>query len=297
MMTMTPGRIRVGIAGWDYPDWNGIVYPRDAGRGFDKLAWVARFVDAVEVNSTFYRPVRSSVAESWVQRTLAVEPFRLTAKAHRSWTHEIEPDLERAVAETLSGLRPILEAGRLGALLVQFPQRFHWNARNADHLERLAERCHGWPLVLEVRHRSWDAAEAEEFLQRLGIGWCVVDQPRASKHSIEALERRTSPVGYVRLHGRNAEQWFREGAGRDARYDYLYPLSELAPLARVARDLSAGAEEVFMIQNNHFRGQALANALQLRHLFGGERPRCPQGLAETYPELEGLVDPERETLF
>jgi len=289
--------IRIGIAGWDYPDWNGIVYPRNARRGFDKLAWIARFVDAVEVNATFYRPVRPTVAESWVRRTEAIESFRLTAKAHRSWTHEIEPDLECAVAATLSGLQPILEADRLGALLVQFPQRFHWNRGNADHLERLAAPCAGWPLVLEVRHRSWEADDAEEFLRRLEIGWCVVDQPRASKDSIEALPRLTSPVGYVRLHGRNTDQWFRKDAGRDARYDYLYPLTELAPLAATARDLSATAEEVFVVQNNHFRGQALANALQLRHLFEGQRPRCPQGLAETYPELEPLVDAERETLF
>ena len=291
------GLIRVGIAGWDYADWNGIVYPTGAGRGFDKLAWIARYVDAIEVNSSFYRPVRPAIAETWVRRTEALQGFRFSAKSHRSWTHEIEPDVRRAVAETLDGLRPIHEAGRLGAVLVQFPQRFHWNTGNAGHVERLAELADGWPLVLEVRHRSWRAEDVADFLQRLGIGWCVVDQPRASEASIDALERLTSPVGYVRLHGRNAEQWFRKEAGRDERYDYLYSLSELAPLARTAGSLAEQAAEVFVVQNNHFRGQALVNALQLKHLFEGERPKCPQRLVATYPDLEPLVDVERETLF
>jgi len=291
------GAIRVGLAGWDYADWNGTVYPPGAGRGFDKLAWIARYVDAIEVNSSFYRPVRPAVAETWVQRTRALPEFRFSAKSHRSWTHEIEPDVRRAVAETLDGLRPIREAGRLGAVLVQFPQRFHWNPGNAEHLERLAELADGWPLVLEVRHISWQADDVADFLQRLGIGWCVVDQPRASDASIDALERLTSPVGYVRLHGRNAKQWFRKEAGRDERYDYLYSLDELAPLAATAGSLAAQAAEVFVVQNNHFRGQALANSLQLKHLLEGQRPKCPQRLVETYPDLEPLVDVERETLF
>lgn len=292
-----PGPIRVGLAGWDYPDWEGIVYPRRAGRGFDKLAWIARFVDSIEVNSSFYRPVRPVVAAGWVRRTEAFERFRWTAKSHRSWTHEIEPDLRRAVADTLAGLRPIHDAGRLGALLVQFPQRFRWNQGNAEHVERLAELAHGWPLVLEVRHSSWVAEDAGDLLRRLGIGWCVVDQPPASEASIEALPRLTSAVGYVRLHGRNVEQWFRKEAGRDERYDYRYSLTELAPLARIANDLAAHAAEVFVVQNNHFRGQALVNALQLKHLFTGQRPKCPQGLVEAYPDLEPLVEVERETLF
>jgi uncharacterized protein YecE (DUF72 family) len=298
-MTRQPrtGAIRVGVAGWDYADWNGIVYPPGAGRGFDKLAWVARFVDAIEVNSSFYRPVRPAVAETWVRRTEALPHFRFTAKSHRSWTHEIEPDVGLAVAETLNGLRPIREAGRLGAVLVQFPQRFHWNAGNAEHIERLAERADGWPLILEVRHRSWQADDVVDFLRNLAIGWCVVDQPRASDASIDAVERLTSPIGYVRLHGRNAKQWFRKEAGRDERYDYLYSLEELTPLAATAGNLAAQAAEVFVVQNNHFRGQALANTLQLKHLFEGEKPKCPQRLAETYPELEPLVDVERETLF
>lgn len=289
--------IRVGLAGWDYPDWDGIVYPRGRSRGFDKLRWISRFVETIEINSSFYRPVRPSVAEGWVNRIEPVPEFRFTAKSHRTWTHEIPGDLETAVRDTLDGLRPLLAAGRLGALLVQFPQRVHWTPETADHLERLAAACAGWPLVVEVRHSSWATDEAAELLRRLGVGWCVVDQPRASRTTIERLDRRTSDIGYVRLHGRNRERWFDPEAGRDERYDYRYSLEELKPLARLANGLAEGAEEVFVVQNNHFRGQALANALQLRHLFEGDKPRSPQGLAETYPDLADDVRVERETLF
>jgi len=292
-----PGIIRVGIAGWDYADWNQTVYPASPGRGFDKLAWIARFVDVIEINSSFYRPVRPTVAETWVRRTEVLPAFRFTAKAHRSWTHEIDPNLGRAVVDTLSGLRPLRDADRLGAVLLQFPQRFHWNQVNADHLKRLAEYCDDWPLVLEVRHRSWQADAVADVLGNLGMGWCVVDQPRASEASIDTLERLTSRVGYLRLHGRNAGQWFRPEAGRDERYDYRYSATELAPLAAIAGNLAGQAAEVFVVQNNHFRGQALANSLQLKHLFEGEKPSCPQRLVETYPDLEPLVDVVRETLF
>ncbi len=290
-------RIRVGLAGWDYADWSGIVYPRDAPRGFDKLRWIARFVDLIEINSTFYRPARPAVAESWVRRTSEYEGFRFTAKPHRSWTHEIDPDLPAAVERSLAGLEPLRAAQRLGTLLVQFPQRFHWTAGNAAHLERLAGLCTGWPLVVEVRHRSWQADDAEALLRELGLGWCMIDQPQASATSIGGLERVTSKVAYLRLHGRNLAQWFRPEAGRDERYDYRYSAAELAPLADAARRMTRTAEQVFVVQNNHFRGQALANALQMRHLFEGLKPRSPQGLVETYPDLSPCVDPERTTLF
>lgn len=289
--------IRVGLAGWDYPDWAGIVYPWDRSTRFDKLQWIARFVDLIEINSTFYRPARPAVAAGWARRVEERPGFRFTAKSHRSWTHEIEADLASAVGRTLEGLQPLRDAGRLGALLVQFPQRFHWTPDNADHVERLAELAPGWPLVAEVRHRSWTADDAEQRLRDLGVGWCVVDQPLASATTIERVERSTSTVGYLRLHGRNREQWFDPQAGRDERYDYRYSLAELSPLAETARGLARNAEEVFVVQNNHFRGQALANALQLRHLFEGEKPRAPQGLVETYPDLEEHVRGERETLF
>ncbi len=289
--------IRVGVAGWDYRDWEGVVYPSRSSRGFDRLAFLARFVDVVEVNSSFYRPVEPRVAASWVRRVGGRDGFRFTAKAHRSLTHEPEGGPSDLLADTLRGLAPIREAGLLGAILVQFPQSFHRAPRAFDRLERLLERIGSWPVVVEVRHASWDSEQAAAWFRQRAAGFCVVDQPAVGRSTASARPRATSAVGYVRLHGRNAADWFREDAGRDARYDYLYSAAELAPLAETCREVAQDAAEVFVVQNNHFRGKALVNALQIRHLLSGTRPPAPATLVAAYPELQGFVSPEGDRLF
>lgn len=294
---MHVGVIRVGVAGWDYRDWEGIVYPSRSPRSFDRLAFLAGFVDVVEINSSFYRPLEPRVAQSWVRRVRGRPDFRLTAKAHRSWTHEPEAGGGAAVSETLRGLAPLRDAGLLGAILVQFPQSFHCTPRAFERLARLLDPLTGWPLVVEVRHASWDQDRAAAWFRERALGWCVVDQPAVGRSTAPARPRATSQLGYVRLHGRNAANWFREDAGRDARYDYLYSAEELEPLAETCRALAREAREVFVIQNNHFRGKALVNALQLKHLLGERRPPAPATLVAEYPDLAGLVGTEPERLF
>jgi uncharacterized protein YecE (DUF72 family) len=295
-MVPVSGVVRLGVAGWDYPDWNGVVYPARAAPRFDRLGYLASFVDVVEINSTFYRPAAARTASSWVQRTRHRAGFRFTAKAHRSWTHEPFVDLSVAVPETLRGLEPLRESGALGALLVQFPQRFHRDAGSRAHLCRLLDRTAGWPVVVEVRHASWDADDAEGLLRDRGVGWCVVDQP-AIRGTAPARPRVTAPIAYLRLHGRNAADWFRESAGRDARYDYLYSPAELQGVADTARKLASRAAELFVVQNNHFRGQAVVNTLQLKNMIDGARPTAPADLVRAYPQLEEAVTEDQSRLF
>jgi uncharacterized protein YecE (DUF72 family) len=278
----------IGVAGWDYPDWLGTVYPARAKQGFDRLAWIARFVDVVEINSTFYRPNAPKTAASWVRRVASHPGFRFTAKSHRSWTHE--PADTPLFDKTFEGLAPLRDAGLLGALLVQFPQSFHWTPENRSRLSQVLDRADGWPVVVEVRHVSWEDDSAAAWIHGCGVGWCVVDQPRVGRSTARAIPKVTSALAYLRLHGRNAEQWFQEGAGRDARYDYLYSEAELRPLADVARAMSSRASAVYAIANNHFRGQALANALQLKHLLQGVVPDAPGELVQAYPALQGVVN-------
>jgi uncharacterized protein YecE (DUF72 family) len=280
----------VGVAGWDYPDWNGVVYPPRASKGFDRLAWLSRFVDCIEINTTFYRPVTPRIAASWVRRVADRPGFKFTAKAHRSWTHEPWDDPAPLIPPTLDGLSPIREAGLLGALLVQFPQSFHWNPEARARLGRLLAGLQDWPIVVEARHVSWDDDRAAAFVHDLRAGWCVVDQPKVGASTAPARPRVTSPVGYLRLHGRNTAAWFDEAAGRDRRYDYLYTIDELRPLAASAQSMSTRAQAVYAVANNHFRGQAVVAALQLKHLIQGVEPEAPPELAAVYPGLKG---PER----
>ena len=290
--------MRIGVAGWDYPDWVGPVYPRRGGRGIDRLVYLSRFVDVLEINSTFYRPVAPRTAESWVRRTAPrAAEFRFSAKAHRSWSHETDAPAAETIATTLEGLRPLHDAGRLCALLVQFPQSFHHDEAARSRLLWLAERLSGWPAVVEVRHAGWQREDAVRWFEQLPLAWCVVDQPRIGRSTARPLPQVRHGLAYLRLHGRNRADWFREEAGRDARYDYLYSIPELEELASTARSMAERATELVVVQNNHFRGQALVNALQLKHLLGGERPPAPEPLVQAYPDLAEHVRVERTTLF
>jgi uncharacterized protein YecE (DUF72 family) len=289
--------VHIGIAGWDYPDWDGIVYPTARRRGFDRLAWIARFVQVVEINSSFYRPVAPHTAERWVLRTEGSPGLRFTAKAHRALTHEPDADLATALDDTLEGLTPLRAAGRLGALLLQFPQSFHHEPESLARLAGLAERLAGWPVVVEVRHVSWDGDDVAGWFRERGLGWCAIDQPRVGRSTVGLRARVTSPVAYLRLHGRNRRDWFRRDAGRDARYDYLYPSDQVDALVEPVRRMAGEARQLFVVQNNHFRGQALANALQLRYRVEGVRPPAPPALVDLYPEIAPDVEVQRDGLF
>jgi uncharacterized protein YecE (DUF72 family) len=139
---------------------------------------------------------------------------------------------------------------------LQFPYRFHDTQANRQRLRHLAEVFGAYPLALEVRHRSWDRPEVYEFLVDLGMGFCNVDQPQVS-YSLGLTARVTSPVGYLRLHGRNAAAWFAEDSDAAERYNYRYAGEELTALVAVAEGISRQARDTYLITNNHFRGWSI----------------------------------------
>ena len=284
--------IRVGTAGWSYPDWEGIVYPRRKPPGFHPLRFLARFVACVEVNSTFYGTPRPGAAERWLDCTRERPAFRFTAKLHRSFTHEplAEQDtaLQARASAFLDGIEPLRAAGRLAAVLVQFPLSFTWTAGAERRLERL-EGCFAHiPLVLEVRHGSWFARKPLATIERLGFSLANIDLP-ASKDHPPADPPSVGPLAYVRLHGRNHEAWFARGVGRDQRYDYLYAPDELDPLVGLVRRLARGHDETYVITNNHFSGKALANALEIVAALEGKPPAAPPELVAAFPRLTDTV--------
>jgi uncharacterized protein YecE (DUF72 family) len=278
--------IRYGPAGWEYPDWAGKVYPRPEPRGFDRLRYLARFFSTVEVNATFYRPFPADVAARWCERVADVPTFRFGVKVWRRLTHE--RDTAYGVDDVKSAraaLDALASAGRLGAALVQFPWSFKREPASEEWLRGVLRALEGLPLVVEVRHASWDAPEVLAELAEAGAGIVNVDQPLFHA-SIRPAARVTSPVAYVRVHGRNYRDWFRKGAGRDARYDYLYTQGELEPWADRVKELaeSAQAPDVYVVTNNHFRGQAAANAKMLESMVEGRPVEAPPELVSTYAE-------------
>ncbi len=283
--------IRVGPAGWSYKDWEGIVYPQKPGAKFDPLEYLARFFDTIEINSSFYRPFTASTAKSWSRRVADRKDFTFTAKLHRVFTHErgkaTDTD-EKAVREGMDALR---SGGKLGAVLIQFP----WSYKNTDddrlYLAKLLDRFKDYRLVVEVRHSSWNNAQIYEWLEELGVGICNVDQPLFAK-SIKPAALTTSQIGYVRLHGRNYQDWFREKAPRDDRYNYLYSLEELGAWITRIREVAAKTKESYVITNNHFRGQAVVNALEMKATLTERRVVAPAPLFQKYPALMDSATPE-----
>lgn len=298
---MTPGEgprgeVRVGPAGWSYPDWKGIVYPSARPRGFDELAYIARFFGAIEINSTFYRAPAARTSESWVRRVAERPRFLFTVKLWSRFSHESEAlSDEGEVRAYQEGVRPLAEAGKVGAWLLQFP----WSVRDTpgarDRIRRAAEEFREWaPVVVEPRHVSWGRPEALEFMTREGVGFCNIDQP-ATRDSLTGTDHVLGGVGYVRLHGRNREAWFRRDAGRDERYDYLYSREELVAWTEVVRRIAGRAERVFVIANNHYQGKAVANALQLQFELTGEAPGVPGAVGQRYGGMPSAAGAERET--
>jgi uncharacterized protein YecE (DUF72 family) len=284
--------IRVGPAGWSYADWEGRVYPRKKPRGFHGLAYLARFVQVVEVDSTFYAPPRAEVCRRWVQLLVPHEHLRLTAKLNRDFTHRLRADsrgeIELAARVFLDGLEPLVRAHRLSALLVQLPHSFHHGNAELRHLGLLRSLFGELPLVLELRHSSWFDPEALTQIGGLGYSLAYLDLPAAHDHP-PPWHPPTGSVGYLRLHGRNSATWFARDAGRDARYDYLYSRAELGEVAARARRISGEHDETFVVTNNHFEGKAVANALEIMAELRGAMVDGPAELVRAYPRLERSV--------
>lgn len=285
------GKIRIGPAGWCYKDWEGVVYPQKSGAKFDPLEYLARFFDTIEINSSFYRPFTVSTANAWARRVGEAADFTFTAKLYRVFTHErgkaTEAD-EKAVREGMDALR---SKGKLGAVLIQFP----WSFKNTDddrvYLMKLLNRFKDYPLVLEIRHSSWNNPQIYEWLEELGVGICNIDQPLFTR-SVKPAGLTTSHVGYVRLHGRNYQDWFREKAPRDDRYNYLYSLDELEPWITRIKEIAAKTKESYVITNNHFRGPAVVNALEIKSTLRERRVVAPAPLFKTYPALVDSAIPD-----
>ena len=281
--------IRVGPAGWSYQDWEGIVYPPKKGSRFDPLVYLSDLFDTIELNNTFYRPPSSQMSKSWANRVQSNPRFKFSAKLWRNFTHERQSLTEADEGVFKTGLGPLAESDRLGALLLQFPYSFHNTEENRGYVQKLADQFKEYPLVLEIRHASWDRASSYQFLRELGVGFCNIDQPQVS-YSIGPTKKVTSKVGYLRLHGRNVKEWFREGAGRNARYDYLYNEFELFEITERIRLIAKEAEETYVITNNHYHGKAVCNALELKAKLVEKDFKIPAVLLEHYPQLQELQE-------
>jgi uncharacterized protein YecE (DUF72 family) len=283
--------ILVGPAGWSYADWRGKVYPEGAGTKFDTLALVAKYFDTAEINSSFYYPPTPKTARSWLKRVAHNPNFIFTAKLHKVFTHKRERLTSTDEGAFREGLSPLMEAGKLGAVLIQFPWSFKNDREERVYLNQLVARFKDFPLVVELRHESWNSPRILQTLADLGVGLCDIDQPQFA-NSIKPAAEVTSAIGYVRLHGRNYQNWFRAEANVIERYDYLYSRDELEPWVERIKQVANKAKQTYVITNNHARGQSLVNAFEVLALLEEEKMGGPGKLIESYPRLSESVEPD-----
>lgn len=287
--------MRIGPAGWAYPDWEGRVYPAHKPPGFHPLSMLARYFDCIEINSSFYALPRAEHSQRWAELVQVNPKLVFTAKLHRDFTHQegrsfeqnLEP-LRQQAQEFVRGLEPLRTARRLSAVLVQFPVTFLHGKEEVRRLGRIRSWLEDLPMVVELRHESWYQPPALSSLRGLGCSLAYVDLPQAWNHP-PTWHEPTGRIGYLRLHGRNEQEWFRPGAGRDQRYNYLYRRPELTAIAERARRIESAHEESVLVTNNHFGGRAVANALELMYLLRNEKQPVPETLMEAFPRLATIA--------
>ncbi len=303
---MDPGSIRVGTAGWSYKDWDGVFYPSGMlRRKLHPLLLVARCFDTVEINTSFYGHIKPELAKLWARIANDVNPnFVFTAKLHRSFTHSPLAAMEPTSAASIrpndederlarEGLEALAATGKFGALLIQFPVSFKNTSLNREYLETLLRQFIEYPRTVEVRHSTWNNPETIAYFAERNVSFCNIDQPQIGR-SLEPTSHVTSAIGYVRLHGRNYDQWFEAENAAD-RYNYLYKGSELAGWKDRVEEIAQKAKVTYVVTNNHFEAKAGVNALQLKHMLTGRRVLAPEPLLTKYPELRSIADPVSES--
>ena len=309
------GEVRVGTSGWSYPSgkgtWNGLFYPKTRSKRqgtdrFDELAFYAEHFDTVEVNTTFYGQPRADVTRGWAARTPSGFDFSL--KLYQKFTHpkmfkeaalKSAPGAEGELLDLLAqvtradiddfraGIDPLAAAGKVGALLAQFPPSFKDSPQSRDYLAQLLRAFAEYPVAVELRHRSWSDAIAEtlSLLNAFGAAWVQIDEPKFRFSIRQNYLPNVKSFYYMRLHGRNAAQWWKHDKSED-RYNYLYSAAELREFSETASAAKELVKKSYLYANNHFSSKSVVNAVMLKAQL--EQPidgEYPEPLVEKYPEL------------
>ena len=311
--------VRIGTSGWNYPSgkgkWNGLFYPatrsKRAGTDrFDELRFYGEHFNTVEVNSTFYGQPRADVTAGWAARTPA--GFEFSLKLYQKFTHpkmfreaalESAPGSEGPLLDLLAqvtqsdlddfraGIDPLASAGKLGALLAQFPPSFKNTPASRDYLSQLLRVFSEYGVAVELRHRSWSDAFGETLalLNAFNAAWVQIDEPKFTFSIRQNYLPNITGFYYMRLHGRNVAQWWRHDKSED-RYNYLYSGEELKAFADTAGAAKELVKKTYLYTNNHFAAKSVVNAVMLKAQLGEPiEGEYPPELVDTYPEIKDLV--------
>ena len=313
------GEVRIGTSGWNYPSgkgtWNGLFYPKTRSKRagtdrFDELRFYAEHFNTVEVNTTFYGQPRAEVTRGWSERTPAGFDFSL--KLYQKFTHpkmfreaalETAPGTEGPLLDLLAqvtrsdiddfraGVEPLASAGKLGALLAQFPPSFKDAPESREYLAQLLRAFADYPVAVELRHKSWSDAIGEtlSLLNGFGAAWVQIDEPKFRFSIRQNYLPNVTSFYYMRLHGRNAAQWWTHDKSED-RYNYLYNAGELREFSETAKAAKELVKKSYLYTNNHFSSKSVVNAVMLKAQLGEPlEGEYPEALIEAFPEVRALV--------
>lgn len=265
--------IRIGTSGFSFPDWKGKVYPAKLQSRY-MLTYYARNLKftTVEVNSTYYAIPSPKNVDSMISKV--PDDFEFVVKAYKGMTHDpfdsrletipSEDEIKKSFQAFSMALSPLKESNKLGTVLFQFPVFFYCNPRNKDYILFCKEQLKDIPIVIEFRNNGWATKETFQFLRENELAYCVVDEPKLPR-LMPFLNEVTSPIGYLRFHGRNLN-WF--NASVSERYDYLYSNEELKEFVPEVQKMQSKASNVYIFFNNCHAGSALKNALTFREMLG-----------------------------
>ena len=256
----------IGTSGYSYSDWKGIFYPRDLPA--DRyLEYYSKTFPFVELNFTYYRQPEPEQTERFLGKT--GEEFIFTVKAHKSLTHERTENWKKDAGDFIEGIKPLAVSDRLGSIVLQFPYSFRYTKENRLYLAGLCDflknSLHRSPtLTIEFRSREWNNPKVIEGLLRRNIGWINSDNPDLPGLPSGEMTA-TSGIGYIRFHGRNRDNWW--NGTNVSRYDYRYTSEELREKAEEIKKFAGEVRKLFIAFNNHHKGQAVENALELTRLI------------------------------
>lgn len=301
------GNVRCGITAWTERTLvrESDFYPPEVRSAADRLRYYATQFPVVEVDSTYYAPPSERNARLWAERT--PPDFVFDVKAFGLLTHhpaaidrlpeEILAELpdeelekkqiylravsrkarERLFEMHVEALRPLADAGKLGAVLFQFPHWFRASRPGREYLREVRDRL-PWRIAVEFRGAGWmetpdDRKRTLQLLEELGFSYVVVDEPQGFHSSTPPVVAATAPLAVVRFHGRNNEMWERTTRSAAQRFRYLYSRDELRRWVPAIRELSSRSDEVHALMNNCYRDYATRNANDLAALLTGRDRR------------------------
>lgn len=282
--------IRIGMGGWALPAFEGTFYPRDAGKGFRKLEYYSRFFDMVEVNATFYTLALSpQQLRRWVTEVAGNKNFIFTVKLFQAFTHKRNATADDAKA-VHAMLQPLLDAGVMGGLVLQFPHSFLRTRESEDYLRRLGKTFGTFERFIEVRHDSWNHPDAFRFFRDQNFHLINVDLPRIKRH-MPLTNEAWDGAAYFRLMGRNSTSWDRGGV--QERYRYNYSAAELEDFVKRIESVQHSVERTFVVFHNDPNANSPVNGFQLRHIINKKaKIAVPESLAKKFPALSDMPNVE-----